>query len=106
MTFRSLNGGMVREVDCPGVVKVRARLAKVPGAKEPVKLLGVLTVFSPIFYPAAEVQARAIEPEVKFDHPEHHRAEVEQFTLTRKDVLSKKIGFQAFTGGGACLLGK
>jgi hypothetical protein len=94
-------------VDCPGVVKVRARLAKVPGAKEPMKLLGALTVFSPIFYPAAEVQARAIEPEVKFDHPEHHRAEVEQFTLTRNDVLSKKIGFQAFTGsGGSCLMGK
>ena len=105
MTFRKLNGGLVREVDCPGVTKVRARLGKVPGAKQPMRILDVLTVFSPIFYPAAEVSARAIEPEVKFDHPEHHRAEVEDFTLTRDQVVSRKIGFQAFTGnGGGCLM--
>src|SRR5687767_12822861 len=104
MTFKKLNGGLVREVDCPGVTKIRARLGKIPGAAKPMHVLNVLTEFSPIFYPAAEVSARAIEPEVKFDHPEHHRAEVEDFTLTKAQVVSRKIGFQAFTGKGGCLL--
>ena len=104
MTFRKLKGGLVREVDCPGVMQVKARLAQTPGSPRPVHIIGVLTEFSPIFYPAAEVTARAIAPEVKFDHPEHHRAEVEDFTLTRDLVLAKKIGFQAFTGKGGCLI--
>ncbi len=106
MTFRTLKGGLIREVDCPGVTKVRARLGKVPGAAKPMHILNVLTEFSPIFYPAAEVQAHAFAPEVKFDHPEHHRAEVEDFTLTRQQVVTKKIGFQAFTGKGGCLLSR
>ena len=36
--------------------------------------------------------ARVDTGEVAFDHPDHHRAEVEDFTLTRDLVRSKKIG--------------
>ncbi len=104
MTFKKSSDGLVREIDAPGICKVRARIAKVPGSNEPVRILGVLTEFSPIFYPAAEVMARVIAPEVMFDHPEHHRAEVEDFTLTKQDVATRKIGFQSYTGGGACLV--
>jgi hypothetical protein len=104
MTFTKSNGGLVREVDAPGVVSVKARLGKVPTSKKPMYLQGVLTEFSPIFYPAAGIDARADTAEVPFDHPVHHRAEVEDFTLTRQDVMSRRIGFQLYDGRGGCLL--
>jgi hypothetical protein len=105
MTFKKSKDGLLREIDAPGICSVKARLAKVPGADRPVYIIGVLTEFSPIFYPAAEVIARVMAPEVTFDHPEHHRAEVEDFTLTKQDIVTKKIGFQSYTGTGACLPG-
>jgi hypothetical protein len=104
MTFTKSHKGLVREVKAPGVCHIRARLGKVPNSDKPMHILGVFTEFSPIFYPAAEVMARADMANVPFDHPEHHRAEVEDFTLTKKDYLTKRIGFQAYTGRGGCLL--
>jgi hypothetical protein len=104
MTFKKSKDGLVREIEAPGVCHVKARLAKVPGSDKPAYIVGVLTEFSPIFYPAAEVMARVMAPEVAFDHPEHHRAEVEDFTLTKHDVVNKKIGFQPYTGTGSCTL--
>jgi hypothetical protein len=104
MTLTKSHGGLVREIAVPGVAEVKARLGKVPTSDKPMHLLGVLTEFSPIFYPAVEVNARVDTKEVPFDHPVHPRAEVEDFTLTRKDVTSRKIGFQAYTGRGGCLL--
>ena len=104
MTFKKSKDGLIREIDVPGVCKVKARIAKVPGSNEPVHIIGVLTEFSPIFYPAVEVIAKVMSPEVTFDHPEHHRAEVEDFTLTKQDVVNKKIGFQSYTGTGGCIL--
>jgi len=105
MTFKKSKDGLTREIDAPGICSVKARIAKVPGSDKPVYIVGVLTEFSPIFYPAAEVMAHVMAPEVVFDHPDHHRAEVEDFTLTKQDVVSKKIGFQSYTGTGACLPG-
>lgn len=104
MTFTSSHEGLVREVKVPGVCHVRVRIGKVPGAKLPVHIIGVLTEFSPIFYPAAEVMARVEKGEVPFDHPVHARAEVEDFTLTRDDYATRRIGFQSYTGRGGCLL--
>jgi hypothetical protein len=104
MTFTRSQDGRVREVDAPGVVHVNARLGKVPTSKTPMHIEGVFTEFSPIFYPAAGIDARADTSEVPFDHPVHHRAEVEEFTLTRKDVMSRHIGFQLYDGRGGCLL--
>lgn len=103
MTFTKSKDGLVREVNAPGVCHIKARLGKVPGSKMPMHVMDVLTEFSPIFYPAAEVMAM-VDSQVGFDHPEHHRAEVEDFTLTRDDYASKRIGFQAYTGKGGCLL--
>lgn len=104
MTFTKSSNGLVREVNAPGVLHVRARLGKVPGSKMPMHVMDVLTEFSPIFYPAAEVAASVITAEVPFDHPEHHRAEVEDFTLTRADYATRRIGFQAYNGKGGCLI--
>jgi hypothetical protein len=104
MTFKKSKDGLMREADVPGVCHVKARLGKVPNSKEPTHILGVLTEFSPIFYPAAGVDAKVTTSEVPFDHPDLHRAEVEDFTLTRADYATRKIGFQAYTGKGGCLL--
>jgi hypothetical protein len=103
MTFKKSKNGLVREINAPGVCSIKARLGKVPNSSKPMHILGVLTEFSPIFYPAAEVSARA-DAAVGYDHPEHHRAEVEDFTLTRDDYATRRIGFQAYTGKGGCLL--
>ncbi len=103
MTFTKSPNGLVREIKAPGVCDVRARIGKVPTSKKPTQITGVLTEFSPVYHPAAGIKATA-DKDVGFDHPEHHRAEVEDFVLTRDAYLSRKIGFQSYTGRGGCLM--
>lgn len=104
MTFTKSSDGMLREVDAPGVCHVKARLGRIPGSTQPVHIVGVFTEFAPTFYPAAAGEAEVDPAAAAFDHPQHHRAEVEDFTITREDYASHRLGFQNYNGQGGCLM--